>query len=480
MINQEEQTKPGLLRKLNLLDSTFLVIGAIVGSGIFLTTGDIAKHLPSPGLILIVWLVGGIITLSGALSFAELGAMFPKAGGQYVYLREAYGPWAGFLYGWGFFWVIECGGIAALAVGFAKYIPFLSTETYILELKILGLNYSLSTGQLIAVASIIILSTINYFGIKSGIVVQNIFTFLRIASIAVIVILGFAIGKKAGVTHCNQLFPGDFSLSLDMFKLFGLALIAVIWTYDGWYSVSCTAEEVKKPERNIPLGLILGTLSVTLMYLLVNIVYIMALPVDEMLSADKMKGIERIGELASTQLFGQTSAFFISAAIMVSIFGCLSATVLYGPRVYYAMAEDRSFFKSMAYVHPRYRVPTKALVGQALWSSILCLSGTYKALYEYVVFALVIFFAATGLAVIILRFKQPARKRPYRTWGYPLVPLFFILINIAVFFNTVWTQPRKSMVGLIILCLGIPAFLYWKAKARNARLSQSHGPSLPK
>lgn len=454
--------KPRLLRKLNLLDATFLVIGGIVGSGIFMTTGFIAEYLPSPGMILIIWLVGGFIAISGALSFAELGAMYPKSGGQYVYLREAYGPLAGFLYGWGFFWVIACGGNAALAVGFGEYFgyffPSLSTQTYLLKLNIAGLNYSLSAGQLVAVASILFLSTINYFGIKSGIVVQNIFTFLRIAAVGILVVLGLSIGKKSGITNFDQLFAGGEAFD---FRLFGLALIAVLWTYDGFYSVSCTAEEVKKPARNIPLGLILGTLSVTVIYFLVNLVYVLALPVG------RMKGVARIGELASTQLFGPTATLFIAGTIMISIFGCLSASILYSPRVYFAMSEDRSFFQSMAYIHPRYRVPTKAILWQAVWSSLLCLSGTYQALFEYVVFALVIFFATTGLAVIFLRFKRPEAKRPYRVWGYPIIPLLFVLINLGVFLNTILAQPVQSLVGLIILLIGIPAFLYWRSKTKK-------------
>lgn len=463
----EKEKKPQFLRKLNLLDSTSLVIGAVIGSGIFMTAGFIAEYIPSPGLMLIVWLVGGLITTSGALSFAELGAMFPKAGGQYIYIREAYGPWAGFFFGWGFFWFIMCGGIATLGVAFAEFvgyfIPALSTQSYIFQLNVLGSSYSLSTGQLVAVGSILILSGVNYFGIKTGAIVQNIFTFLRIAAIAAFVILGLTLGKKAGITDFSQIFSVETGLSFDtLMSLFGLALIAVLWTYDGWYSPTCTAEEIKKPERNLPLSLIMGTLGITLIYLLMNLVYIMALPID------KMKGVTRIGELASNQLFGPTATHFFSAAIMISIFGCLSATIIYGPRVYYAMAKDRSFFKSMAYIHPRYRVPSKALVGQAIWSSLLCLSGTYKGLFEYVVFALVIFFALTGFAVIVLRFKQPDRKRPYKTWGYPVIPLFFVIVNLAVFFNIVINQPLKSTIGLIMLAIGIPAFLYWKKKARNA------------
>lgn len=458
------ERKPQLLRKLNLLDTTSLVVGAVIGSGIFMTTGFIADYLPSPGWILLVWLVGGFITLAGALTFAELGAMFPRAGGQYIYIREAYGPFAGYLFGWGFFWFIMGGGIAALAVGFAEFFgyffPALSTKSIIFEITILGSHYSLSAGQLVAAASIILLSGVNYFGVKTGALVQNFFTFLRIGSVIAIVVFGLTVGRRAGITRFDQLFSGGPGFSLDWIKLFGLALIAALWTYDGWYSVNCTAEEIKRPERNIPLGLILGTVSVTLIYFLMNIVYILALPVD------KMRGVARVGELASRQLFGEAATDVISAAIMVSTFGCLSATILYGPRVYFAIADDGLFFRSMTYIHPRYRVPAKALTGQAIWSCLLCLSGTYQALYEFVVFALVIFFAATGLAVIVLRRKQPQTPRPYRAWGYPVLPLLFVLINLAVFFNTVTAQPRKSLIGLMILSLGIPVYFYWIRKKK--------------
>lgn len=462
MSDSTAQDSPQLLRKMNLLDSTFLVIGAIVGSGIFMTTGFIAEYLPSPFMILIIWLLGGFFAMSGALAFAELGAMYPQAGGQYIYLREAYGPWAGFLYGWGFFWVIECGGVAALAVGFAEYfgyfVPALSTKTYLLKFHLLGFAYSLSSGQLIAVASILALTAVNYVGIKSGIVVQNIFTFLRLAAVAALIVLGLTVGSKAGVSTLGGLFTGDMSFNITVF---GLAFIAVLWTYDGWYGVNCAAEEIKNPGKNIPRGLILGTLTVMLIYFLVNVVYVMALPVEN------MKGVARIGELASTQLFGPTATFFISGTIMISIFGCLSASILYGPRVYFAMAQDRCFFNSMRYVHPRFRVPTKAIVWQGIWSSLLCLSGTYQDLFEFVVFALVIFWAATGLAVIILRSKQPEIPRPYKAWGYPVLPILFVLINLGVFFNTIWAQPEQSLIGLFILIAGVPAFLYWRSKERK-------------
>lgn len=453
---------PRLLQKMTLLDATFLVIGSVVGSGIFMTSGIIVGYLPSPGWLLAVWAMGGLITVCGALSFAELGAMFPRAGGQYVYIREAYGPWAGFLFGWGFFWFIMCGGIATLAVGFSEFagyfVPSLSTQAVILKMTLFGLPYTLSAGQLLAVGAILFLTAVNYVGVKTGVVVQNIFTFLRLGSVAAIAVFGLTMGKRAGITSFEQLFSGGEALGPNVFSAFGLALIAVLWTYDGWYSVNCTAGEIKRPERNVPLSLLLGTLSVTGIYLVVNVVYILALPVE------KMKGVVRVGELASTQLFGPVATSAIAAAIMVSVFGCLSATILFGPRVYMTMAEDRAFFRSMTYIHPRFRVPTKALIGQAAWSCLLCLSGKYQALYEYVVFALVIFFAATGFAVIVLRRTRPDLARPYRVWGYPFVPILFVLINLAIFGNTVVTQPLKSLIGMAILLIGIPAYVHWQKK----------------
>jgi len=461
------EQQPRLLQKMNLLDATFLVIGAVVGSGIFMTSGIIAGYLPSPGWILVVWAMGGLFTLCGALTFAELGAMFPRAGGQYVYIREAYGPWAGFLFGWGFFWFIMCGGIAALAVGFAEFagyfLPSLSTQAIILKLSLFGMPYTLSAGQLLAAGAIIFLTGVNYLGVKTGVVVQNIFTFLRLGSVAAIAVFGLVLGKRAGITNFRQLFSGGEAMGPNVVSAFGLALIAVLWTYDGWYAVNCTAEEIKRPERNIPLSLLLGTVSVTVIYLVVNVVYVLALPVG------RMKGVVRIGELASTQLFGPAATSAISAAIMVSIFGCLSASILFGPRVYMAMAEDRAFFRSMTYIHPRFRVPSKALIGQALWSCLLCLSGKYQALYEYVVFALVIFFAATGFAVIVLRRTKPDLARPYRVWGYPFIPVLFVLINLAVFASTIAAQPLKSLIGLAFLLIGIPAYLYWQKKGAAAQ-----------
>lgn len=457
-----EESGPGFLRRLSLMDTAFLVVGAVIGSGIFMTPGLVAAGLPSPGLLLAVWLAGGLITLCGALSFAELGAMYPRAGGQYIYLREAYGPAAAFLFGWGFFGFIMCGGLAALAVAFAEFLggffPALSTENTIWVIRGPGFSHPISAGQGIAAASIILLTFFNSLGIRAGVAAQNLLTLLRLGSVAALVVLGVLFGAKAGAGNFHSLFPAGMSLSSLLGPL-GLALVAVFWTYDGWYAVNCTAEEIRDPERNIPRGLILGVLVVTVSYVLINLVYLMALPLEE------IKGVTRIGEKAATALFGPGWAALFSSVVMVSIFGCLNANLLFGPRVYYAMARDGSFFRSMGRLSARFRVPTNALWGQAAWSAVLCLSGTYQALYEYMVFALLLFFAATGWAVFVLRRRSPHAERPYRTWGYPIVPLAFIAMTLAVFLNIVLSQPLKSLAGAALLGRAFPPIFYGEGGA---------------
>ena len=468
--SREPSSEPGFLRKLGLLDTTFLVIGAVVGSGIFMTPGIIADGLPSPGLLLAVWLAGGLITLCGALSFAELGAMYPQAGGQYIYLREAYGSGAAFLFGWAFFGFIMCGGLAALAVAFAEFlgsfVPVLSTGHVLFRLDVLGLPYSLSAGQVVAAAAILFLTFINSFGIRSGAVVQNILTVFRLGTVAALVGLGVLFGTKAGGSNFHPLFSAGPAFPAIL-KPIGLALVAVFWTYDGWYSVNCTAGEIRDPEKNIPRGLTLGVLTVTAIYVLVNLVYLLALPFD------RLKGVVRVGELAASALFGDGGAALFSALVMVSVFGCLDANLLFGPRVFYAMARDGHFFRAMGRLGRRSHVPTGALWGQAAWSAVLCLSGTYESLYKYMVFALLLFFAATGLAVFVLRRRAPGIVRPYRTWGFPAVPIIFITMSLAVFASIVASQPLKSLAGAGLLAAGVPVYLIWKGRGGR---SLSSGP----
>lgn len=455
----ELETEKGFLRKLGLLDTSFLVIGAVVGSGIFMTPGIIAAGLPSPGLLLSVWLAGGLITLCGALTFAELGAMYPRAGGQYVYLREAYGAGAAFLFGWAFFGFVMGGGLAALAVAFAEFLgsflPALSTGRVLFEAKILGLSYSLSSGQIVAALAISGLTLVNSFGIRSGALVQNLLTIVRLGTVAGLVGLGLLVGTKSGGGNFHPLFPPGPGFP-GILTPIGMALVAVFWTYDGWYSVNCTAEEVRDPGRNIPRGLILGVLSITVIYVLVNLVYLLALPLES------LQGVVRVGELAVSALFGGAGATLFSALVMVSIFGCLNANLLFGSRVYYAMARDGHFFRAMGRLGPRSRVPNTALWGQAAWSGFLCLTGTYESLYEYMVFALVLFFAATGLAAFVLRRRAPGLHRPYRIWGFPAVPAVFVLASLGVFASIVANQPLKSLAGFGLLVTGIPVYLVWR------------------
>lgn len=467
MAKETEEREVRFLRRLGLWDTTFLVVGAVVGSGIFLTPGLIAADLPSAGMLLAAWALGGLITLCGALSFGELGAMYPQAGGQYIYLREAYGPGAAFLFGWAFFGFIMCGGLAALAVAFAEFlggfVPALSTGATLLKLKVLGLPYALSAGQLVAAGAVIFLSFVNSRGIRTGVAFQNAMTVFRIVAVLALVVFGLAVGSKKGLANFHPLFPAVEGGFLALLKPLGLALVAVFWTYDGWYSVNCTAEEVREPGRNIPRGLFLGVAGVTVLYLLANVVYLTALPYAS------LKGTLHVGEAAAAALFGPGVTAVMAALIMVSVFGCLNANILFGPRVFYAMARDGSFFRSMARLDPRFRVPSRALWGQAAWSAALCLSGTYQALYEYMVFAVLLFFAATGLAVVVLRRRAPEVPRPYRTWGYPVVPLVFVAATMAIFANIIFSQPVKAGIGLVLLGAGLPAYQIWRKRGRQER-----------
>ena len=459
--------KPGLRRVMTLWDATLLVMGSVIGSGIFMTTGIIVGFMQAPGPVLLVWLAGGLVTLFGALSFGELAGMLPYAGGQFVYLKEAYGRLPAFLFGWAFFWMIMAGGIAALAVGFSEYLgyflPGLSNQARIFEFSVAGLPYTLGAGQVLALVLIATLSAVNYFGIRGGLLVQNAFTVVRLGSLALFLVAGWLVGKKTGLPHPGEFLSFEGGLPL---RSFGLALFAALWTYDGWYSVNCAAGEIKKPQITIPLSLFLGTMGVTVVYVLTNVLYLAAVPIAD------MSGVVRVGELAATVMFGSSAASAITAAILASIFGCLSATILYGPRVYYAMSEEGLFFRKMNRIHPRYHVPGRAIVGQAVWSGLLCLTGTYQALFEYVIFALVLFFAATGAAVIVLRITRSDIARPYRAWGYPVVPIIFIGINLAVFVNRLASDPGKSALGLAMILAGLPAYFFWTRRARTVKTSE--------
>jgi len=453
-MQMENEKKPKLLLRLNLFDATLLVIGSVIGSGIFLTSGIIAQSLPSPEWILFVWFLGAVLSLCGGLSLAELGAMIPEAGGQYVYLREAYGPLAGFMYGWTAFLIIQTGGIAALAVGFAEYfayfIPVLSLDNYLIDVGVL----TFSSGQILAVLSIAILSFINYLGVRSGTIVQNIFTILKLFAIAVLVIAGLYLSLSSGET-ISSVSTSSGPSGGALIVAIGVSLIAVLWTFDGWYSVNAFASEIKNVKRNLPLSLFIGISVIGVIYLLINVFYVGTLSMDE------MSGVVRIGEKATSYAFGSTAGSLMAGLILISILGCLSATIIYSPRIYYAMANDGLFFKKFAKVHPKYHTPSIAILWQGIFASLLCLTGSYEQLFTYVVFAVLLFFVGVVAAVFVLRRTRPDSERPYRVWGYPVVPGLFGLIIIWIMINTLIEKPMESVLGLVLIIVGLPVYFYW-------------------
>jgi APA family basic amino acid/polyamine antiporter len=459
--NSRQQVQ--LSRQLGLFDSTMVPVGIIIGSGIFVTTGIMAKSIPSAGLILLAWTVGGLLTLAGALTYAELGAALPEAGGQYVYLREAYGPMVAFLFGWVLFLVYMTGGIAGLALAFAEYfgnfVPSLSTNTFIFSETVTvfhtPIHFNLSAGQLVGVAVILLLSLFNFIGVAFGKMIQNIFTVLKIGIVAAIITLGFSIGK--GIVPKLTLNPGGWSFG-QLIVGFGVSLVAVTWAFDGWNNVNFVAGEIKNPKRNLPLALILGTSGVTVLYILINYIYLFALPIKE------VTGVVKIAEKATSALFGGSTGALISAVILVSIFGAINGSILAGPRVYYAMAKDRLFFRKVSEVHPRFKTPGFAILVQAIWASLLTLAGTFEQIFTFAMFIAIAFWIAATASVFTLRKKFPDLPRPYKTWGYPFVPALFILASSGILINTLFEKPVEALAGILFTALGIPVYLYWKRK----------------
>ena len=466
-------SQAGLRRQLGPFDSMTMLVGIVVGSGIFLTTGIMARSIPSASLLLLAWLVGGLITVAGALTFAELGAALPHAGGQYVFLREAYGQLAGFLFGWILFLVSVAGSIAALAIALAEYLgyffPSLSTERFLLSVggSVLGQEvwYTLSAGQVVGVGVILFLSAINYVGVAFGKQIQNFFTVIKLGAILAFIFLGFSVGTTVGIDFTLNPSGQSFgSLAVG----FGVAIIAVSWAFDGWQDVTYVAGEIRNPTRNLPLALISGTLIITALYLLVNLVYLLAMPVGEMI------GVVRIAERASTALFGGTAASLMSAAIIISIFGALNGVIFVGPRVYYAMAQDGVFFRRVGEVHPRFGTPAFAIFVQAVWAAILTLTGSFEQLFTYVMFVTLLFWTASAGSVFVLRKRQPDLPRPYKTWGYPFVPAAFIAATTAILLNTLFARPVESLAGLAIMALGVPVYHRWQ-KQKSGLTSSAGG-----
>ncbi|HSY13943.1 MAG TPA: amino acid permease [Verrucomicrobiae bacterium] len=441
-----------LLRGLSLTDSVMLMVGGIIGSGIFLTAREIATAVHRPLFFLGVWLIGGLISLLACFAFAEMGAMFPEAGGQYVFLREAYGEFPAYLYGWMIFSVAQSGTIAALAVGFADYfgvvVPFASAHVPILHLA----GWSLTRGDVVAVISIVLLTTINVLGVRRGSDLINVATWAKFVAIGAFVLLGLGIGHGHWSNYAVSI-PTTEPLSLGgLISAFGVALIAVFWAFDGWVYITWVAGEIKNPQRVLPRALVLGIILVCAVYLAVNAVYLYALPITEIAK------VETIAQDAAVQLFSPRSASWLSATIALSCFGAMSCAILSSARVSFAMARDRAFFQAMGRLHPRYRTPAFSLVALSAWAIVLALSGTFDQLYTYSMFMMVLSYAATVVGLFVLRRTKPDLPRPYHCTGYPLLPALYVFMAGAWALNSVVTRPKETLIGVGIVFLGAPFY----------------------
>jgi len=450
----------GLVRAIGLGSAILFVAGSVIGSGIFLTTGNMAVSIPSAPLLLMAWTLGGVLSIAGGLTYAEMGAMFPRSGGVYVFLKEAFGPLPGFLYAWAALLVVISGGIAAVAVGFAEYLgyflPALEPTNILWSADTPLGSVSLSAGQLVAATAIVVLGAVNYVGVRSGNLVNVVMTAAKIGGLAALPLMALVAARVEPAF--SPIVPPDL---LRPAASFGVAMIAVLWTYEAWYFVTYAAGEIKDPQRTVPRALLGGILLLTTVYLVVNIAYLFALSIDE------MKGVSRIAERAATMLVGPAGATFVALTVVVSTFGCNAAAILAGSRLLFAMATDGIFFPAAKRVHPKYRTPHVAIVGLTIWSTILALSGSYEQLFTYVMFASLLFSVATGLALFRLRRTMPDRPRPYRTWGHPWVPAVYILGATAFVLNTLMERPFESLAGLGLVALGLPAYWYWRGQQMN-------------
>jgi len=424
-----------LPRKLGLVDATAIVVGTVIGSAIFLVPASIARSLPSASLILLLWMLSGGLSFFGALAYAELGAMMPATGGQYVYLREAYGPLLGFLNGWASFLVIQSGAIATLAAGFSIYL------SYFIPLGPVGT-------KLASVLLIAVLTLVNYGGVRLGAGVQRLFTFLKVAGIGVVVASAF-LSPRHIETASAATSPG-----------FAWTRFACLWAYEGWSSLSFVAGEVKRPERNLLLGLGLGTAGLIAIYLSANLAYL------RVLSLPAIRASDRVAASAAEATMGHIGGTLVSLTILLSIIGASNGSILTSARIYFAQARDGLFFKSVGDIHPRFETPHIAIAVQGIWAVVLALSGSYEVLFSYVIFTAWIFYGLTVLAVIVLRHKAPDLARPYKMWGYPVTPLAFAGIAFWFVINTIITTPGSSLIGLSIVAAGIPVYYFWRRSAR--------------
>jgi APA family basic amino acid/polyamine antiporter len=461
MATDRNDGQTGLIKGLGLLDATTLVMGSMIGSGIFIVSADISRQVDSPGLMMMVWVATAVLTITAALSYGELAAAMPRAGGQYVYLREAFGPLVGFLYGWTLFLVIQTGTVAAVAVAFAKFagvfVPWIARDNYLVRLGGAGL----STQQLLAIAVLVLLTWVNTRGVRTGAMVQNVFTFVKTAALLGLVALAVVVGGTPQAAADN--FTGfwrNADWTFTTIRITGVAMVGALFSNDAWNNVTFTAGEVRNPRRNLPLSLALGVSLVSLLYLAINVVYLSILPFESIKTAAE----DRVATAAASVILGPAAVKVMAAAIMVSTFGCLNGLILAGARVYYAMALDRLFFRGVARLDPERHTPVVSLVIQCIWACLLTLTGTYSDLLDYVTFAVVLFYILTIAGLFVLRRTRPQMARPYRAVGYPVLPAFYIAIAGLIEVLLLLYKPAYTWPGLIIVLLGVPAYFLWRKK----------------
>lgn len=460
LADQSVPPDEGLVRAVGLGSAVLFVVGSVIGSGIFLTTGLMAEALPSATLLLVAWLAGGLVALTGGLTYAELGAMFPRSGGIYVYLREAFGPLLAYLYGWAALLIFFSGGIAAVAVGFADYVsyfaPALSPARVLLSVPTPIGQWTLSAAQIVAVICIAALAWINYVGVRTGNRANVVITIAKIAGLAALPIMALLF------SHASPEWTPVVPPVARPLAAFGVAMIAVLWANDAWYCVTWIAGEMKNPQRDLPRALFYGISLLTLVYFVVNVAYLYALPMNE------LRGAGRVGEKAATALVGSGGAAFVALTVVVSTLGCDLAAILAGARLLFAMARDGVFLPAAARVHPVHRTPHIAIVALSAWSAILALTGTYEQLFTYVIFSSSLLHTIGAFGVFRLRRLRPDHPRPYRVWAYPVVPMVFILASGAVVLNTLVEKPKESLAGLGFLALGLPFYWYSTRGARQS------------
>jgi amino acid transporter len=448
-----------LKRELGPWAAASIVVGTVIGSGIFLVPRTMVQRVGTPEMVFFVWIFGGLLSLAGALSYAELSAAMPEAGGEYTYLREAYGPMWGFIYSWTQMWVAKSGSIATLATGFVQYLatffPGLSVAFYTAHLKFgpRPVAIDFKYGQLFAMALILALGGLNYFGVKLGGRVQVAVTFVKVALIAFVILAGLGLGTA----HAPDTSPVAPLTSAGFFA----ALVGALWAYDGWNNVSMVASEIRDPQKNLPRALIWGTAGVMAIYLLANAAYF------HVLNGHEVGASPRVATEMMSRILGSPGAAAVAIAAMISMFAALNGSILSGSRVPYAAARDGYFFRAVALVHPRYHTPTQSILMLTVWSALLVLSGQYDELYTYVIFASWILYGMTTASVIVLRKKRPDLSRPYRTLGYPWVPILFVLVASVLVLSTLKDSPGASLKGIGLILLGLPFYFYWNRTAQK-------------